>query len=112
MSSLLALVTPLILATAEEEGGHAVEAFSDGGILAQFAWLIPVVPMVAAFAIAFFGKKSCPDGEIWLRDSDIVIVPKSHIQWTGDLIELIFTRGLYSVLPINGTFQLRNLSVL
>ncbi|MBT4864990.1 MAG: polysaccharide biosynthesis/export family protein [Planctomycetaceae bacterium] len=61
---------------------------------------------------AFFGKTSCPDGEIWLRDSDIVIVPKSRIQWTGDLIELFFTRGLYGVLPINGAFQLRNLSVI
>jgi polysaccharide export outer membrane protein len=61
---------------------------------------------------AFFGKKPCPDAEIWLRDSDIVIVPKSRIQWTGDLIELFFTRGLYGVLPVNGVFQLRNLSVI
>jgi polysaccharide export outer membrane protein len=61
---------------------------------------------------AFFGKTSCPDGEIWLRDSDIVIVPKSRIQWTGDLIELFFTRGLYGVPPVNGVFQLRNLSVI
>ena len=61
---------------------------------------------------AFFGKMSCPDGEIWLRDSDIVIVPKSRIQWTGDLIELFFTRGLYGVLPVNGAFQLRNLSII
>ncbi len=61
---------------------------------------------------AFFGNQPCADGEIWLRDNDIVILPKSRIQWTGDLIELFFTRGLYGVLPINGTFQLRNLSVI
>jgi NADH-quinone oxidoreductase subunit L len=58
MSSLLALAAPLLLATAEEEGGHAVETFSDGGVLAEFAWLIPVVPMVAAFVIVLFGKRS------------------------------------------------------
>ncbi|MEA2002804.1 MAG: proton-conducting transporter membrane subunit [Actinomycetota bacterium] len=58
MSPLLAFAAPLILATAEEEGGHAVEHFSDGGLLAAGAWLIPVVPMVLAFAIALFGKRS------------------------------------------------------
>ena len=31
---------------------------SDGRALAEWAWLIPVVPMVAAFAIVFFGKRS------------------------------------------------------
>ena len=30
----------------------------DGGALAEFAWLIPVVPMVMAFVILFFGKFS------------------------------------------------------
>ncbi len=58
MSSLLAFAAPLLLATAEEEGGHAVLHYGDGGALAEFAWLIPVVPMVAAFAIVLFGKKS------------------------------------------------------
>ena len=57
MSAFAAPLTSLVLATAEE-GGHAVEAFSDGGWVAQGAWLIPLVPMVAAFAIVFFGKRS------------------------------------------------------
>jgi NADH-quinone oxidoreductase subunit L len=55
MSSLLAFAAPLILA-AEDSG--APKEFSDGGVLAEWAWLIPVVPMVAAFAIVFFGKRS------------------------------------------------------
>jgi len=57
MSTLAALAAPLILATAEE-GGHAVLETVDGGALAHWAWLIPVVPMVAAFAIVLFGKRS------------------------------------------------------
>ena len=61
---------------------------------------------------AFFGRNTSPAGEIWLRDSDVVIVPKSRIQWTGDLIELFFTRGLYGVVPVFGSFELRNLSIL
>jgi NADH-quinone oxidoreductase subunit L len=55
MSSLLAFASPLILATAE--GEHAVHTV-DGGALAQWAWLIPVVPMVLTFAIVLFGKRS------------------------------------------------------
>ena len=61
---------------------------------------------------AFFGRRTSPAGEIWLRDSDVVIVPKSRIQWTGDLIELFFTRGLYGVVPVFGSFELRHLSIL
>jgi NADH-quinone oxidoreductase subunit L len=56
MYALAASASSLLLATAEE-GGHAPE-FSDGGALAAYAWLIPVVPMVMAFAIVFFGRKS------------------------------------------------------
>ena len=57
MAPLLTRFTaPLLLAT--EEAGHSAEEFSDGGLLASGAWLIPVVPMVAAFAIVFFGKRS------------------------------------------------------
>ncbi len=54
MSSLLASAVPFLLAA--EDGAKKV--FSDGGVLAEWAWLIPVVPMVAAFAIVFFGKRS------------------------------------------------------
>ena len=32
-------------------------SYTDGGMLAQLAWLIPVVPLVAMFAIVFFGKR-------------------------------------------------------
>jgi NADH-quinone oxidoreductase subunit L len=55
MSALFALAAPFLLAA--EEGGHAVETV-DGGVIAHWAWLIPVVPMVAAFAIVLFGKRS------------------------------------------------------
>jgi polysaccharide export outer membrane protein len=50
---------------------------------------------------ALFGHKPCPAGEIWLRDSDIVLLPKHPLLWTDDLIELLFTRGLYGVFPVS-----------
>jgi polysaccharide export outer membrane protein len=51
---------------------------------------------------ALLGHDPCPEGEIFLRDSDIVIVPKGAILWTDDLINLVFTRGIYGVLPNQG----------
>ena len=39
----------------------------------------------------------------WLRDSDVVVVPKRAILVVDDAINLIFTRGLYGVVPFNFT---------
>ncbi|HEY2881996.1 MAG TPA: polysaccharide biosynthesis/export family protein [Pirellulales bacterium] len=48
-----------------------------------------------------FNKQPCPKGEIWIDDSDIVMVAKSPILIADDLINLYFTKGLYSVLPFS-----------
>jgi polysaccharide export outer membrane protein len=57
-------------------------------------------------------KKPCPSGEIWLRDSDIVLVPKSPILCADDAIELLFTRGLYGVFPMSATLNFVKASTL
>ncbi len=46
------------------------------------------------------GKQPAPQGEIWLSDSDVIIVPKGRILETDDWINLLFTRGLYGVFPL------------
>ncbi|MBI1246553.1 sugar ABC transporter substrate-binding protein [bacterium] len=51
---------------------------------------------------ALYGKRPAPSDEIWLRDSDIVIVPKMPIKWADDFIELVFTKGIYGVVPFQG----------
>ena len=59
------------------------------------------------------GKRPCPADEIWLRDSDLVVVPKSHLLRSDDLIELVFTRGVYGMLPVPGiSFNVQRLSAL
>ncbi|MFO0912500.1 MAG: polysaccharide biosynthesis/export family protein [Pirellulales bacterium] len=50
---------------------------------------------------ALYGKTPCPADEIWLRDSDIVVVPKRSILVADNFIELVFTRGIYGVIPLN-----------
>ncbi|MEN6451180.1 MAG: polysaccharide biosynthesis/export family protein [Thermoguttaceae bacterium] len=54
---------------------------------------------------ALLGHDLCPCGEIWIDDSDVIIVPKSRILVTDDMIELLFTRGLYGIFPMNTTLN-------
>ncbi|REJ67840.1 MAG: sugar ABC transporter substrate-binding protein [Planctomycetota bacterium] len=58
---------------------------------------------------ALFGNEPCPADEIWLRDNDIVLVPKSPILLADDAIELIFTRGIYGVVPTQYSLTFGNL---
>jgi polysaccharide export outer membrane protein len=51
---------------------------------------------------ALYGKRPCPADEIWLNDSDIIVVPKHPVQVADDWIDLVFTRGLYGVVPFQG----------
>ncbi len=48
---------------------------------------------------ALYGKRPTPADEIWLNDSDIVVVPKMPILVVDEAIDLVFQRGLYSALP-------------
>ena len=48
---------------------------------------------------ALYGHQPCPSGEIWLNDSDVVVVPKHPILVLDNIIELVFTRGIYGVIP-------------
>lgn len=57
---------------------------------------------------ALYAKEPCPSDEIWLNDTDIVVVPKSPILVADDMINLVFTRGLYGVLPFNASVSYTN----
>ena len=48
----------------------------------------------------YYGKDPCPVNDVWLRDNDLVVVPKQRILCAADVIELYFTRGVYAVFPI------------
>ncbi len=50
---------------------------------------------------ALYSRRPTPADEIWLNDSDIVVVPKSQLQIADELIDQIFVRGLYSMVPQN-----------
>ncbi|MEX0586267.1 MAG: polysaccharide biosynthesis/export family protein [Pirellulales bacterium] len=48
---------------------------------------------------ALYGRRPVPADDIWLNDSDIILVTKTPIQQADELIDQVFTRGLYSVVP-------------
>ncbi len=47
------------------------------------------------------GKRPNPSDEIWLRDSDLLIVPDTPIVRANDAARLIFTDGVYRILPFS-----------
>lgn len=48
---------------------------------------------------ALYGKMPCPADEIWVNDADVIVVPKSPILVADDIINLVFTRGIYGIAP-------------
>jgi polysaccharide export outer membrane protein len=61
---------------------------------------------------ALCGKQPCSPGEIWLNDSDVVIVPKGALLVANDFIEQVFTRGIYGVFPMFVSLNFSKLSTL
>jgi polysaccharide export outer membrane protein len=54
---------------------------------------------------SLYGHDPCPTNDFWLRDNDLVILPKSRILCATDAIELYFTRGIYAVFPISYVYD-------
>ena len=56
---------------------------------------------------AVYGRRPAPADEIWINDSDIIIVPKTPILVANEFIAQFFSQGLYSMFP---QFALGNFS--
>jgi polysaccharide export outer membrane protein len=59
---------------------------------------------------AYYARRPAPADEIWINDSDIVIVPKTPITVANEFIAQFFTSGLYSMFPqfAFGNFSFNN----
>lgn len=49
---------------------------------------------------ALYARRPVPADEIWLNDSDLVLVPKTPIQMADEVVEQVFTRGVYAAVPL------------
>ncbi len=54
---------------------------------------------------ALLGREPCPADEIWLRDSDVLMIPKGNLLLVDEYIRLLFTRGIYSVFPLQSALN-------
>ncbi len=50
----------------------------------------------------FYGRRPHPTDDIWLRPSDIVMVPKKPIQRFSEAVNLYLTNSLYAIFPQQG----------
>jgi polysaccharide export outer membrane protein len=48
---------------------------------------------------AVYARRPAPADEIWLNDSDIIVVPKGPILVANEFIHQFFNQGLYSMFP-------------
>lgn len=61
---------------------------------------------------ALYGRRPCPADEIWLNDSDVVVVPKSPILIVDNFVELVFTKGIYGIFPFQTVLSFTNLATI
>lgn len=63
---------------------------------------------------ALYGRRPTPADEIWVNDSDVIVIPKSPIQVADEWINQWATQGLYSLFPqfSFGQFNFGNFSSL
>ena len=59
---------------------------------------------------ALYGNHPTPADEIFLRDSDIVLIPKRPIQRVDDIIDLIFTQGLNPMISFGAALDVLELN--
>jgi polysaccharide export outer membrane protein len=48
---------------------------------------------------ALYARRPVPADDIWLNDSDIILVPKTPIEQADEIIEQVFVRGVYGLVP-------------
>lgn len=48
---------------------------------------------------ALYARRPSPADEIWINDSDVIVVPKTPLQAVDESINQFFVRGLYSIFP-------------
>lgn len=61
-----------------------------------------VVSTMLDLRAGHLGKRPNPSDEIWLRDSDLIIVPPRPIRNFNNFLQQVFTEGIYRIIPVQG----------
>lgn len=59
---------------------------------------------------ALYGQHPTPADEIFLRDSDIILIPKRPIQRVDDIVDLIFTQGINPLISFGSSIGVLDLN--
>ncbi len=59
---------------------------------------------------AVLGRQAHPCDEIWVRDGDVIILPRTPVRVMDNFIRLVFTEGIYGVMPFNTNYNFNNRS--
>ncbi|MEM7457410.1 MAG: hypothetical protein AAF456_23955 [Planctomycetota bacterium] len=51
---------------------------------------------------AFYGRRPHPSDDIWLRNSDIIVIPPKPIQRFSDAVNLYLAQTVYAIFPQQG----------
>lgn len=93
------------------------EGFEQGGNIRQVIvfrrdhnWRLVATKLDLAGAL--YGKRPHPSDEIWLQDSDIVLIPKKPIQRLSEAVNLYLTQTVYGIYPRAFLFNFDNFTTL
>lgn len=59
---------------------------------------------------ALYGNHPTPADEIFLRDSDVILIPKRPIQRVDDIIDLVFTQGINPLITFGSALGILDLN--
>ncbi len=55
---------------------------------------------------AVLGREAHPCDEIWVRDGDVIILPRTPVKVMNNFVRMVFTEGIYGVMPFRTFYDL------
>jgi protein involved in polysaccharide export with SLBB domain len=52
------------------------------------------------------GREAHPCDEIWVRDGDVIVIPRLPIKVLNNFVRMVFTEGIYGVMPFSTIYNL------
>ncbi len=54
---------------------------------------------------AVLGREAHPCDEIWVRDGDVIILPRTPVRVLTNFVRMVFTEGVYGVMPFSTNYN-------
>lgn len=89
-----------VLGAIASAGGHEIGGNMRQVVVFRRAEDWRLITTVLDLQGAILGKRPTPADEIWVRDSDVIIVPDKPITRLNNWIQQVFTDGIYGIFPV------------